>query len=92
MISAVTCKRKAETTTIARSKARLNLPLLTDKILLRVSRGLRAPRLATHAMWARCSSGKDYDNLGYESLRVELLLKPLDSFGKLHHLPLLPLG
>ena len=56
----------------------VNLPLLTDKILLRVS-GAYERRSGYTRDVGPLFDGKDYDNLGYESLRVELLLKPLDN-------------
>ena len=56
----------------------INLPLLTDRILLRVSGAYERREGYTHDV-GPLFGGKTYDNLGYESFRVELLLKPIDN-------------
>jgi iron complex outermembrane recepter protein len=56
----------------------LNLPLFSDKALLRVSGAYARRNGYTHDV-GPLFAGKDYDNLGYESFRVELLLRPIAS-------------
>jgi len=55
----------------------LNLPIFEDKVMLRVS-GAFARRDGYTKDVGPLFSGKDYDNLGYESFRAELLLRPVD--------------
>jgi len=56
----------------------LNLPIFEDKVMLRVS-GTYARRDGYTRDVGPLYSGKEYDNLGYESFRAELLVRPVDA-------------
>ena len=55
----------------------INLPLWEDKVMLRVA-GAVARRDGYTTDVGPLFPGKKYDNLGYESFRVELLLRPIE--------------
>ena len=59
-------------------QAALNLPIFEDKVMLRVS-GSYARREGYTKDVGPLFGGKDYDNVGYESFRAELLLRPIDA-------------
>src|SRR3984957_20569101 len=56
----------------------LNLPIYEDKVMFRVS-GAYARRDGYTRDVCPLYPGKEYDNLGYESFRAELLLRPVDA-------------
>jgi iron complex outermembrane recepter protein len=56
----------------------LNLPIFEDKVMFRVS-GAYARRDGYTRDVGPLYPGKEYDNLGYESFRAELLLRPVDA-------------
>lgn len=60
-----------------RVEGALNLPLVTDKVLLRVA-GEYGRRDGYTKDVGPIFNGKDYDNLAYESVRVGLTLRPSD--------------
>jgi len=55
----------------------LNLPIVSDKVMLRVS-GAWARRDGYTKDVGPLYAGKDYDDLGYETVRVGLLIRPFD--------------
>lgn len=57
----------------------LNLPLVDDKLMLRVS-AASARRDGYTKDVGPIFAGKDYDNLAYDNVRVGLLFRPTDAF------------
>jgi iron complex outermembrane recepter protein len=62
-----------------RAEGAINLPIVSDKVLLRVA-GSIGRRDGYTVDTGPLFTGKDYDDLGYESVRVSLTLRPSDSF------------
>jgi iron complex outermembrane receptor protein len=60
-------------------EAAINIPVISDKVMFRVA-GSYARRNGYTKDVGPLFGGKDYDNLGYESLRAELLVKPVENF------------
>jgi iron complex outermembrane receptor protein len=56
----------------------INFPIIDDKVLLRIA-GSFARRDGYTTDVGTLYDGKKYDNLGYESLRVGLILRPIDN-------------
>lgn len=62
-----------------RAEGAINLPVVTDKVLLRVAGSIgRRDGYTTDV--GPLFNGKDYDDLGYESFRIGLTLRPADGF------------
>lgn len=61
------------------AEAALNVPIFEDKVLFRIS-GAFARREGYTKDVGPFFGGKDYDNVGYESVRAELLVRPIDGF------------
>lgn len=62
-----------------RAEGAINLPVVADKVLLRVAGSIgRRDGYTTDV--GPVFTGKDYDDLGYESFRVGLTLRPADGF------------
>lgn len=72
-----------------RAEGAINLPVVTDKVLLRVAGSIgRRDGYTTDV--GTLFNGKDYDDLGYESFRIGLTLRPADGFeiytvGRFYH-------
>lgn len=62
-----------------RAEGAINLPIATDKVLLRVAGSIGRRDGYTKDV-GPLFKGKDYDDLGYESIRVGLTLRPADGF------------
>lgn len=62
-----------------RAEGAINVPVVSDKVLLRVA-GSIGRRDGYTVDVGPNFTGKDYDNLGYESVRVGLTLKPAEGF------------
>lgn len=61
-----------------RAEGAINVPVVTDKVLLRVAGSIGRRDGYTIDVGPNFT-GKDYDDLGYESFRVGLTVKPSDS-------------
>ncbi|MFM5885394.1 MAG: TonB-dependent receptor [Novosphingobium sp.] len=62
-----------------RAEGALNLPIVPDRVMLRVA-GEIGRRDGYTTDVGPLFTGKDYDNLRYESARVSLTLRPVDGF------------